>query len=78
MPPALKQALTREVRRRSSTMNDVAVELLAAHFGVAFEPSGRKAGTVPGASGAVLLRVPPELKQRLKTAADAGASTATS
>src|SRR5829696_1087896 len=74
MPPALKQALAREVRRRGGTMNDVAVELLAARFGVAFEPSGRK-GTAPGASGAVLLRVPPELKRRLKTAADAGAST---
>src|SRR5918992_29691 len=74
MPPALKQALAREVRRRGSTMNDVAVELLAARFGGAFEPSGRK-GSVPGASGAVLLRVPPELKRRLKTAADAGAST---
>ena len=74
MPPALKQALAREVRRRGSTLNDVAVELLAERFGVRFEPSGRK-GTVPGTSGAVLLRVPPELKQRLKSAADAGAST---
>jgi myo-inositol-1-phosphate synthase len=74
MPPALKQALAREVRRRGGTMNDVAVELLATRFGVAFEPSGRK-GTVPGSSGAVLLRVPPELKRRLKAAANAGAST---
>src|ERR671914_3079150 len=74
MPLALKRALAREVGRRGSTMNDVAVELLAARFGVPFEPSGRK-GNVPGASGAVLLRVPPELKRRLKTAADAGAST---
>jgi myo-inositol-1-phosphate synthase len=74
MPPALKQALAREVGRRGSTMNDVAVELLAARFGVSFEPSGRK-GNVPGASGAVLLRVPPELKRRLKAAADASAST---
>jgi hypothetical protein len=74
MPPALKQALAREVGRRGSTMNDVAVELLAARFGVRFEPSGRK-GNVPGASGAVLLRVPPELKRRLKTAADAADST---
>jgi myo-inositol-1-phosphate synthase len=74
MPPALKQALAREVGRRGSTLNDVAVELLATRFGVRFEPSGRK-GTVPGASGAVLLRVPPELKRRLKAAADAAAST---
>ena len=55
-------------------MNDVAVELLAAKFGVSFSPSGRK-GTIPGASGAVLLRIPPELKQKLKDAADAAAST---
>src|ERR687891_342875 len=74
MPPGLKQALAREVGRRGSTLNDVAVELLAGRFGVHFEPSGRK-GNVPGASGAVLLRVPPELKRRLKSAADATAST---
>jgi myo-inositol-1-phosphate synthase len=74
MPSALKRALAREVGRRGSTMNDVAVELLAAKFGVSFSPSGRK-GTIPGASGAVLLRIPPELKQKLKDAADAAAST---
>src|ERR687895_1228016 len=74
MPPGLKRALAREVGRRGSTMNDVVVEFLAAKFGVRFSPSGRK-GAVPGTSGAVLLRVPPELKQRLKSAADAGAST---
>src|SRR5918994_2901852 len=73
MPPALKQALAREVGRRGSTLNDVAVELLATRFGVRFEPSGRK-GRVPGTSGAVLLRVPPDLKRRLKAAADATAS----
>jgi myo-inositol-1-phosphate synthase len=74
MPPALKRALTREVGRRGSTMNDVAVELLAARFGVSFRPSGRK-GTIPGTSGAVLLRVPPELKRKLKDAAEETAST---
>jgi myo-inositol-1-phosphate synthase len=74
MPLALKRALAREVGRRGSTMNDVAVELLAARFGVSFQPSGRK-GTIPGTSGAVLLRVPPELKRKLKDAADAAAST---
>jgi len=74
MPPALKRALAREVGRRGSTMNDVAVELLAAKFGVSFRPSGRK-GTIPGTSGAVLLRVPPELKRKLKDAAEETAST---
>ncbi|MEX0817480.1 MAG: inositol-3-phosphate synthase [Gaiellales bacterium] len=74
MPATLKRALAREVGRRGSTMNDVAVELLAKKFGVSFSPSGRK-GTIPGTSGAVLLRVPPELKRKLKEAADAAAST---
>jgi myo-inositol-1-phosphate synthase len=74
MPPALKRALAREVGRRGSTMNDLAVELLAAKFGVSFRPSGRK-GTIPGTSGAVLLRVPPELKRKLKDAAQETAST---
>ncbi|MEX2464518.1 MAG: hypothetical protein WD428_01450, partial [Gaiellaceae bacterium] len=74
MPATLKRALAREVGRRGSTMNDVAVELLAARFGVSFSPSGRK-GTIPGTSGAVLLRVPPELKRKLKDAAEAAAST---
>jgi myo-inositol-1-phosphate synthase len=64
MPSALKRRLAREVARRESTLNDIAVELLAERYGVAFEPSGRK-GNVPGDTGVVLLRVPPELKQRL-------------
>jgi myo-inositol-1-phosphate synthase len=74
MPPALKRALAREVGRRGSTMNDVAVELLARRFGVEFRPSGRK-GSIPGASGAVLLRLPAELKRALKDAADTASST---
>ena len=68
MPPALKRRLSREVARRESTLNDVAVELLAERFGVPFEPSGRR-GRVPGETGVVLLRVPPELKRQLKAGA---------
>jgi len=68
MPRTLKRRLAREVGRRESTLNDVAVDLLASEFGVAFEPSGRR-GRVPGDTGAVLLRVPPELKRRLDAAA---------
>ena len=47
MPSQLKRALAYEVRRRESTMNDVAVEILAGRFDVPFAPSGRK-GSVPG------------------------------
>jgi myo-inositol-1-phosphate synthase len=64
MPSTLKRRLAREVARRQGTLNDIAVELLADRYGVAFEPSGRK-GSVPSDSGEVLLRVPPELKHRL-------------
>jgi myo-inositol-1-phosphate synthase len=74
MPPALKSALAREVASRGSTLNDIAVGILAERFGVPFRPSGRR-GSVPGASGAVLLRVPPELKARLASEAEASAST---
>jgi myo-inositol-1-phosphate synthase len=68
MPPTLKRRLAREVARRESTLNDVAVELLAERFDVPFEPSGRR-GRVPGETGVVLLRVPPELKRRLEATA---------
>jgi myo-inositol-1-phosphate synthase len=68
MPSVLKRRLAREVARRESTLNDVAVELLAERFGVPFEPSGRR-GRVPGETGVVLLRVPPELKRQLEATA---------
>ncbi len=64
MPPALKRRLADEVARTGSSFNDVAVGHLAASFAVAFEPSGRK-GSPPREGGSVLLRMPPELKDRL-------------
>jgi myo-inositol-1-phosphate synthase len=75
MPSSLKRALAREVSRRRGTMNDVAVSILAERFGVEFEPSGRRGGSTPGASGAVLLRVPPRLKAALKDEASSSAGT---
>jgi myo-inositol-1-phosphate synthase len=68
MPPALKRRLVDEVAARQLALNDVAVGILADRFGVAFEPSGRR-GAGPGASGAVVLRLPPELKRRIRAAA---------
>jgi myo-inositol-1-phosphate synthase len=68
MPSTLKRRLAREVARRESTLNDVAVELLADEFGVDFQPSGRR-GPVPGDTGVVLLRIPPELKRQLDATA---------
>jgi myo-inositol-1-phosphate synthase len=68
MPKTLKRRLAREVARQESTLNDVAVAALADEFGVAFTPSGRR-GQVPGDTGVVLLRIPPELKRQLASAA---------
>jgi myo-inositol-1-phosphate synthase len=65
LPQRLKRRLAREVGRRGRTLNDVAVALLAARFGVAFQPSGRRRSGVPGDSPRVLLRVPPALRERI-------------
>jgi myo-inositol-1-phosphate synthase len=64
MPAALKRRLTEEVERSGRSLNDVAVEILAARFAVPFSPSGR-AGKAPGEGGSVLLRMPAELKDKL-------------
>ncbi|HSC93100.1 MAG TPA: inositol-3-phosphate synthase [Gaiellaceae bacterium] len=64
MPASLKERLAAETATREASLNDVAVGLLAAAFGVAFEPSGRT-GAPPGGRGDVLLRMPPALKDRL-------------
>jgi myo-inositol-1-phosphate synthase len=69
MPGSLKRALVREVARRESNLNDVAVALLARSFGVAFSPSGRRRKAIPGAAGAVVLRMPHELRRELKASA---------
>jgi len=42
MPPDLKRRLAAEVERRKTSLNDIAVAILASRFGVPFEPSGRR------------------------------------
>ncbi len=64
MPRELKRRLANEVKESGRSFNDVTVGYLAASFAVAFEPSNR-AGTTPREGGSVLLRMPPELKERL-------------
>jgi myo-inositol-1-phosphate synthase len=49
-------------------MNDVAVGILGDRFSVAVTPSGRRS-VAPGASGVVVLRMPDELKERIRRAA---------
>ena len=69
MPGSLKRALVREVARRGSNLNDVAVALLAERFGIPFSPSGRRRKVVPSAAGAVVLRMPADLRRELKASA---------
>src|SRR3954462_15588427 len=64
MPGELKRLLSAEVRRSGQSLNDVAVGILASRFAVSFDPSGR-AGKEPGKSGSGVLRMPPELKDKL-------------
>src|SRR5215211_3355627 len=64
MPADLKRNLAREVEGTQGSLNDLAVGILASRFAVSFEPSGRK-GSAPSSSGDVLLRMPPELKEKL-------------
>lgn len=64
MPAALKQRLAEEVAVRGASLNDVAVGLLASRFAVPYAPTGRR-GIGPRARGDVLLRMPPELKEKL-------------
>ena len=64
MPGELKRLLADEVRSTGQSLNDVAVGILASRVAVSFDPSGRP-GKEPGKSGSVLLRMPPELKDKL-------------
>ena len=64
IPADLKRNLAREVEASEGSLNDLAVGILASRFAVPFEPSGRK-GRAPITSGDVLLRMPPELKEKL-------------
>jgi len=68
MPSSLKGALVRETARRDTSLNEVAVAILAEAHGVAYQPSGRRS-PLPGASPVVLLRVPAELKHELEAEA---------
>src|SRR5437762_6335424 len=65
VPEPLKRRLAEEVVKTRRNLNDLAVGILAARFAVAFEGSGRP-GSPPKARGDLLLRMPPELKEKLQ------------
>lgn len=67
IPPDIKRAAAKRVEEGlSSNMNDEIVGVLAARYGVAFDPTGRKgvaSSTENG--GKTLLRMPPKLKTKI-------------
>lgn len=66
----LKERLVFDAIARGSSINDVAVAILADHFTVKFEGTGRKSpGAEVGAGGPLLLRVPPALWRKVDAAA---------
>jgi myo-inositol-1-phosphate synthase len=65
MPTELKRRLADEVARRGGNLNDVAVGILADRFSVPVSRTGRRS-VAAGASGVVVLRMPDELKQRIR------------
>jgi myo-inositol-1-phosphate synthase len=65
MPAELKRRLAEQVETQGRSLNDVAVGILASRFGVPFEGSGRP-GSPPRGGGNVLLRMPLELKEKLR------------
>jgi myo-inositol-1-phosphate synthase len=65
MPAPLKRRLVHETEARGSNVNDVAVGILADRFGIAYHGTGRRSAAA-GASGVVLLRLPPALKRRIQ------------
>src|SRR6476619_4627863 len=64
LPATVKEGLAREVDETGQSLNDVAVGILAARFAVPYQPTRRRAAA-PSATGDVLLRMPPELKDKL-------------
>jgi myo-inositol-1-phosphate synthase len=64
LPAAVKERLAEEAGATGKSLNDVAVSTLAARFAVPYTPTGRRAAA-PRATGDVLLRMPPELKDKL-------------
>jgi myo-inositol-1-phosphate synthase len=65
MPSAIKRSIAEQATRRGQSFNDVAVGELAASVGASVEPSGRAGASRTREGGSTLLRMPPELKERL-------------
>jgi len=69
--PELKARIVQGTRESGQSQNDVVVGILAGHFGVPFESSGRVGASPPGnGSGQLVLRIPRELRLKIRLTAD--------
>lgn len=76
VPPRLKGKIARRVRDEDRNMNDVLVQILARRYGVAYDPTGRKAGNREvGASATLMLYLPNELRDAIDLDARASGDT---
>src|SRR3954447_42175 len=64
LPAAVKERLAEEAGAPARRLTDVAVGALAPRFAIPYTPTGRRAAA-PRATGDVLLRMPPELKDKI-------------
>lgn len=75
--PRLKGKIARRVRDSDRAMNDVLVQMLAEHYGLPFEDSGRRAGErAVGASPTIMLYLPADLREAIDTDAQASGDSA--
>lgn len=71
VPPRLKGKIAKRVETRESSLNDVVVAILADHFGLDFEPTGRRSPGKLSPYHRILLDVPPAIKRAVEHRATA-------
>lgn len=74
--PRLKGKIARHVERRERNMNDVLVQMLAEHYGIPYEETGRKSGAKIGATPRIMLYLPADLRDAIDLDAEASNETA--
>lgn len=69
VPADVKERLVADAVSREVSLNDVAVTILADHFGVRFEGTGRASPGAKREDGPLILRVPESLYWKIDAAA---------
>lgn len=67
--PDLRRHLVEDAREQNSNMTEIAIRILCEHFGIDYEPGGRRATARPEAD-VLNLNLPPEVRAALKRTYD--------